>query len=94
MLRFNSFNMPRFAEIEILLEYLGKPNVTHDDVWLVANNSPTIPIFEDIFWQLTLDILKQAILLANPWLADKDINIYVNCADTNISILGEHVTYE
>jgi len=36
MLRFNSFDMSGHDQINLLLEYLGKPTVTQDDVWIAA----------------------------------------------------------
>ena len=91
MLRFNSFDMSGHDQIELLLEYLGQPAVTQDDVWIAARVYTVIPVFENILWRLTLDILKQAILHANPWLQHKDIQININCADTSIKILGDTV---
>ena len=91
MLRFNSFDMSGHDQIDLLLEYLGQPTVTQDDVWIAARVYTDIPIFENILWRLTLDILKQAILHANPWLQHKDVQININCADTNIKILGNTV---
>ena len=91
MLRFNSFDMSGHDQIELLLEYLGQSAVTQDDVWIAARVHTVIPIFENVLWRLTLDILKQAILHANPWLQHKDIQININCADTNIKILGDTV---
>ena len=91
MLQFNSFDMSGHDQIELLLEYLGQPAVTQDDVWIAARVYTVIPVFENILWRLTLDILKQAILHANPWLQHKDVQININCADTNIKILGNTV---
>ena len=45
----------------------------------------------NIINDLNIDILKQAILHANPWLQHKDIQININCADTSIKILGDTV---
>ena len=91
MLRFNSFVMSGHDQIELLLEYLGQSAVTQDDIWIAARVHTVIPIFENVLWRLTLDILKRAILHANPWLQHKDIQININCADTNIKILGDSV---
>ena len=91
MLRFNSFDMSGHDQIDLLLEYLGQPTVTQDDVWIVARVHPDIPVFENILWELTLDILKRAILHANPWLQHDDVQTNINCADTNIKILGDTV---
>jgi|TARA_R110000787_G_scaffold164065_1_gene277165 hypothetical protein len=92
MLRFNSFDMSGHDQIDLLLEYLGQPAVTQDDVWVVARVHTDIPIFENILWELTLNILKKAILHANPWLQHKDIQTNINCADTNIKILGDTIS--
>jgi hypothetical protein len=91
MLRFNSFDMSGHSQIDLLLEYLGQPVITQDDVWIVARAHADIPIFENILWELTLGSLKQAILHANPWLQHEDIQININCADTSIKILGDTV---
>ena len=91
MLRFNSFDMSGHDQIDLLLEYLGQPAVTQDDVWVVARVHTDIPIFENILWELTLNILKKAILHANPWLQHDDVQTNINCADTNIKILGDTV---
>tara|TARA_B110001454_G_C12613266_1_gene389630 strand:+ start:293 stop:610 length:318 start_codon:yes stop_codon:yes gene_type:complete len=91
MLRFNSFDMSGHYQIDLLLEYLGQPAVTQDDVWVVARVHTDIPIFENILWELTLNILKKAILHANPWLQHEDVQTNVNCADTSIKILGDSV---
>ena len=91
MLRFNSFDMSGHGQIELLLEYLGQPAVTQDDVWIAARAHTNIPIFENVLWGLTLDSLKQAILHANPWLQHEDIQTNINCADTSIKILGEPI---
>jgi len=91
MLRFNSFDMSGHDQIDLLLEYLGQPAVTQDDVWIAARTHTDIPVFENILWKLTLDILKQTILHANPWLHHKDVQTTINCADTSIKILGDTV---
>ena len=91
MLRFSSFDMSGHDQIDLLLEYLGQPTVTQDDVWIAARAHTDIPIFENILWKLTLDILKQTILHANPWLHHEDVQTNINCADTSIKILGDTV---
>ena len=91
MLRFNSFLMSGHDQIDLLLEYLGQPAVTQDDVWIAARAHTDIPIFENILWELTLNNLKQAILSANPWLQHEDVQTNINYADTSIKILGETV---
>ena len=91
MLRFNSFDMSGHDQIDLLLEYLGQPAITQDDVWIAARVHTDIPVFENILWELTLDTLKQTILHINPWLQHEDIQININCADTSIKILGEPI---
>ena len=91
MLRFNSFDMSGHDQIELLLEYLGQSAVTQDDVWIAARVHTMIPIFENVLWRLTLDILKQAILHANPWLQHKDIQI--NIENMRLAEIQEPVSY-
>ena len=91
MLRFNSFDMSGHEQIDLLLEYLGQPAVTQDDVWIAARVHTDIPVFENILWELTLDILRRAILHANSWLHYDDVQININCADTSIKILGDTI---
>lgn len=91
MLRFNSVDMSGHDQIDLLLEYLGQPAVTQDDVWIAARSHTDIPVFENILWELTLDTLKRAILHVNPWLHHTDVQTDINCADTSIKILGNTV---
>jgi len=87
MIHYNTYDLHKAPKYIDIIEFLGGTEIRDDHVWAIARESHDIPVFENIWYQITLNEIYNKTFESY----GENLDYFVNSRDTHLYYQGDEI---